>query len=57
MVTNRYLRAGRAHVPMGNSAEAIAALQKALVVMPDTQLKPLIEQRLASLGAGETLTP
>jgi tetratricopeptide (TPR) repeat protein len=48
---------GRVLQEMGNSAEAIAALQKALVVMPDTQLKPLIEQRLATLGAGETLTP
>jgi tetratricopeptide (TPR) repeat protein len=48
---------GRVLQEMGNSAEAVAALQKALVVMPDTQLKPLIEQRLASLGAGETVTP
>ena len=45
---------GRVLQEMGNSTEAVAALQKALVVMPDTQLKPLIEQRLASLGAGET---
>jgi tetratricopeptide (TPR) repeat protein len=38
---------------MGKPAEAIAALKKAQEVTPDSQLKPLIEQHLATLGAGE----
>lgn len=48
---------GRVLASMGKNAEAAAALQKALTVVPDTQLKPLIEQRLAELGAGEKVTP
>lgn len=39
---------------MGKSADAIAALKKAQEVTPDSQLKPLIEQRLATLGAEGT---
>jgi predicted negative regulator of RcsB-dependent stress response len=46
---------GRVLESMGKTADAVTALQKALAVVPDTQLKPLIEQRLAALGAGETL--
>ncbi len=38
---------------LGKPGDAIAALKKALEVTPDTQLKPLIEERLAALGAGE----
>ncbi len=38
---------------LGKSADAVTALKKALSVMPDSQLKPLIEQRLAALGSGE----
>lgn len=45
---------GRVLESMQKGPEAIAAFQKALTVVPDTQLKPLIEQRLAALGAGET---
>jgi hypothetical protein len=39
---------------MGKGADAVAVFQKALTVTPDTQLKPLIEERLAALGAGES---
>ncbi len=38
---------------LGKSSDAVAALRKVLSVRPDTQLKPLVEQRLAALGAGE----
>lgn len=38
---------------MGKPADAITALKKAQEVTPDSQLKPLIEQHLATLGAGE----
>lgn len=48
---------GRVLEAMGKTTEAVAALQKAISVAPDTQLKPLIEQRLAALGAGETAAP
>ncbi len=48
---------GRVLESMGKTSDAVAVLQKALVVAPETQLKPLIEQRLAALGAGEPLTP
>lgn len=38
---------------LGKSADAVTQLKKALSVAPDSQLKPLIEQRLAVLGASE----
>jgi len=48
---------GRVLASMQKGAEAIAAFQKALTVVPDTQLKPLIEQQLAALGAPEAPVP
>lgn len=38
---------------LGKPAEAIAALKKLKEVTPDSQLEPLVEQHLATLGAGE----
>lgn len=38
---------------LGKPADAITALKKAQEVTPDSQLKPLIEQHLATLGAGQ----
>jgi tetratricopeptide (TPR) repeat protein len=45
---------GRVLQGMGKAADAVAVFQKALTVAPDTQLKPLIEERLAALGAPES---